>query len=505
MPINLPNLDDRTFADLVEEAQALIPVYEPRWTNHNASDPGITLVELFAYLSEMLMYRLNRVTDANVCAFLKLIDGIERIPSRQNQGMVCRIGGDENATSDKARSVYLSLRNLDPVTCEDFVSLAQAADPLLTVTEVALNNEVRNVVLNLREQDRAVTCADFERLSLAADPQVKRAHCVPQRDLTKANLPDRTKIAEADVSVVIVPSEITVLSFDGKTFTDVTGTRAEGGAAIPLLPPTNSDAGQLLYVGLSATFDSLSFILGETGAGYELVFKYFDGNQNDWIQLTSTKHNLVDNTSNWASSGLVTFMPPPDWKPAVVGGINQYWISISTSKPPTKTAVATQLVLDLTPTVALYLEPRRLLAARVHVVAPRFVTVAVHANLTLKADAVPTDVDADVRERLTQLFSPLGDGQDYEGWPFGRDVYVSEVYQLLDRTPGVDFVTRLEGLEILSAPDDAGGERLIPPNPPAGELVAIKLYPDELANLNLDKSDIKLVSPVDEEAKDGEP
>jgi baseplate J-like protein len=364
MPINLPNLDDRTFADLVEEAQALIPVYEPRWTNHNASDPGITLVELFAYLTEMLMYRLNRVTDANRCAFLKLIDGIERIPSTSDRGMVCRIEGDENATSDKARSIYVSLRNLSSPTCEDFVSLTKAADPQLTVTEVSLNDEVRNVVLNLREQDRAVTCADFERLSLAADPQaqVKRAHCVPQRDLTKANPSDRTKKADADMSVVIVPGD------------------------------------------------------------------------DDLIAMVSN-----------------------------------------------------------------YLEPRRLLAARVHVVAPRFVTVAVHASLTLKADAVPTDVDTEVWERLTELFSPLGDGQDYEGWPFGRDVYVSEIYQLLDRTPGVDFVTRVEGLEILTAPDDTTGERLIPPSPGAGELVAIKLYPDELASLSLDKSDIVLVSPVDKE------
>ena len=208
MPINLPNLDDRTFSDLVDEAQTLIPVYEPAWTNHNASDPGITFVELFAYLTEMLMYRLNRVTNANRCAFLKLIDGIERIPSTRNPGMVCRIMGDENATSANARIAYLSLRNLGrPATCEDLTSLGQAADPQLIVVEVALNDEVRNVVLNLRVQDRAVTCADFERLSKDADPQVKRVHCVPQRDLTKSELSDRTKEADADVSLVIYPGE----------------------------------------------------------------------------------------------------------------------------------------------------------------------------------------------------------------------------------------------------------------------------------------------------------
>src|SRR5262249_20230337 len=75
MPLQLPNLDDRRYADLVEEARRLIPTYAPRWTNHNPSDPGVTLLELFAYLSELLIYRLNRVTSANVISFLKLLNG----------------------------------------------------------------------------------------------------------------------------------------------------------------------------------------------------------------------------------------------------------------------------------------------------------------------------------------------------------------------------------------------------------------------------------------------
>jgi hypothetical protein len=75
VPIELPNLDDRTYADLVNEARTLIPTHAPEWTNHNSSDPGITLIELFAYLTEMMIYRLNRVTDQNMLAFLKLLNG----------------------------------------------------------------------------------------------------------------------------------------------------------------------------------------------------------------------------------------------------------------------------------------------------------------------------------------------------------------------------------------------------------------------------------------------
>src|SRR5204862_7239953 len=77
-----PKLDDRTFNDIVDEAISMIPSYAPEWTNHNPSDPGITLVELFAYLTEMLVYRVNRVTDDNMRAFLKLIMGPEAKISR---------------------------------------------------------------------------------------------------------------------------------------------------------------------------------------------------------------------------------------------------------------------------------------------------------------------------------------------------------------------------------------------------------------------------------------
>ena len=129
MPLSLPNLDDRRYPDLIEEARSLIPSYAPEWTNHNPSDPGITLVELFAYLTEMLVYRVNRVTDDNIRAFLKLITGTE---------------------VDKSRP---------------------------------LNAEIRAAVLDLRDQVRAVTTEDYERLAVAASPKAARARCLPSRNM----------------------------------------------------------------------------------------------------------------------------------------------------------------------------------------------------------------------------------------------------------------------------------------------------------------------------------
>src|SRR5713101_4794922 len=73
MPLLLPNFDDRSWADLADEGRALIPVYGPEWTDHNASDPGITLIELLAWKTEMDIYRLNQVTDAERLRFLDLV------------------------------------------------------------------------------------------------------------------------------------------------------------------------------------------------------------------------------------------------------------------------------------------------------------------------------------------------------------------------------------------------------------------------------------------------
>ncbi|WP_414625203.1 putative baseplate assembly protein [Calothrix sp. CCY 0018] len=72
---NLPssNLDDRTFDDLVEECIMRIPRYCPEWTDHNLSDPGITLIELFAWLTDQMLLRFNQVPRKNYVAFLELL------------------------------------------------------------------------------------------------------------------------------------------------------------------------------------------------------------------------------------------------------------------------------------------------------------------------------------------------------------------------------------------------------------------------------------------------
>jgi hypothetical protein len=114
MPLTLPNLDTRTWVDLVDEARALIPRFAPGWTDHNIHDSGITLIELLAWLVERDVYRLNRVTDAHRRRFLELIGSPPRSPQAARAvigvaptGALDIPAGAEFAATTSAGNVYL--------------------------------------------------------------------------------------------------------------------------------------------------------------------------------------------------------------------------------------------------------------------------------------------------------------------------------------------------------------------------------------------------------------
>lgn len=298
MPLDLPQLDDRRYDDLVAEALALIPAHAPDWTNHNASDPGITLVELLAYLAEMLMYRADRVGADSQRAFLRLID------------------------------------------------------PDWKAGDAPLSDAIHAVVARLRETDRAVTAADFERLARAADARVARARCFVQP-------------AQARVRLVLVPR--------------------------------------------AAAAEAAAQMLGQVGT---------------------------------------------------------------------------------------YLNERRLLTTRVVIELPRVCRVGVRLTLVLKPDAVAATVRADALAALARFLDAERGGMAGSGWPFGRDVHVSEVYALLDALPGIDHVepTRANDQpqdELTVAPDQ---QRRLRRND-AGRLVAVAIDDDELAAAALDPQALELVKP----------
>lgn len=81
MPLTPPIVADLTFATVEPMLRERIPIVAPEWTDHNASDPGIAMIQLFAHLSEQLGYRLNRVPEKTYVEFLRLV-GVTLAPAR---------------------------------------------------------------------------------------------------------------------------------------------------------------------------------------------------------------------------------------------------------------------------------------------------------------------------------------------------------------------------------------------------------------------------------------
>lgn len=80
MALPVPNLDDRRFQDFVDDAKRMVQRRCPEWTDHNVSDPGVTLIEAFAAMADQVVYRLNRVPDLHYVKFLELI-GVRLFPA----------------------------------------------------------------------------------------------------------------------------------------------------------------------------------------------------------------------------------------------------------------------------------------------------------------------------------------------------------------------------------------------------------------------------------------
>ncbi|MGY0236135.1 putative baseplate assembly protein [Longispora urticae] len=87
MSLPSPNLDDRRFQELVDEAKRMVQQRCPEWTDHNVSDPGVTLIETFAFMVDTVLYRMNRVPDLHYLKFLDLI-GVRLFPPTAATGEV---------------------------------------------------------------------------------------------------------------------------------------------------------------------------------------------------------------------------------------------------------------------------------------------------------------------------------------------------------------------------------------------------------------------------------
>ncbi|MFO1429725.1 MAG: hypothetical protein U1F76_06240 [Candidatus Competibacteraceae bacterium] len=351
MPLQLPNLDNRRYDDLIAEARRLITVYDPDWTNHNPSDPGITLLELFAYLTEMLLYRLDRVTVENQRKFLKLLNGPDWQPGTDP---AADIRASVLATRARERAVIAA--DFERLATEDF------------------NQWLGK--LQRTEQDPE-TLKEWRRV-MKFDPQkpppflpsavpfVARAQCAPSQNLERRTEAERTQYAPGHVSVIILPK-----------VTDRTG---------GLQPPTTLK---------------------------DALWGYLD----DWRMLT-TRH---------------------------------------------------------------------------HVVGPLFAPIDAEIVIAAAGGALVDKVRARVIEQIENFLDPLPSSTAQEGWPFGRDVYASELYEQIEAVEGVDYITDLM-LFSTCHPTDKHCVAATPLWHAEGDLIGLKLASHHLPLARFDPNKIIISS-----------
>jgi len=300
MPIVSPQLDDLTYDRVVAELTRRIPVYSPEWTDFNDSDPGITLIQLFAYLAEMVGYRLNRIPEKNEIELLKLL-GIELNPAH-------------------AATTRLALLLQDPTTVVSSTVLAGASG-------------------------KATAGAPPPAFQTTADIDITPAECVALLTTLNPDLRDLLKLAdgsETAYSPGTPAANWLTTAWDGKTpnLKDMPLAPVDLGAAdnqpyiwVGVNYNTAIDAGFLgVQVVLTIQFDDdeqPTFTIteecgpqspqAEVGKAIDWLW-YFDAQEtNTANSLKQVKGRIDDSTRQFSQSGTITFTVPTTLGPMPAG------------------------------------------------------------------------------------------------------------------------------------------------------------------------------------------
>jgi predicted phage baseplate assembly protein len=131
VPLPAPHLDDRSFQSLVDDAKRLVQQRCPEWTDHNVHDPGVTLIETFAYMTDQILWRLNRVPERTYVKFLDLLGIRLRPPTAARAPVTFWLAAAQEATltvpagtlvatprTESEPVVFTTLEDLDIVPSE---------------------------------------------------------------------------------------------------------------------------------------------------------------------------------------------------------------------------------------------------------------------------------------------------------------------------------------------------------------------------------------------------
>lgn len=467
--LSFSKLDDKSFAELVEEARKLIPRYAPEWTDHNIHDPGMTLIELFAWLTEMQHFYMDQMTEKNYLPFFELLGekpasvipakvgiSFSLEPAESGQGIE-RISPDKNLSLPAGTPFY-------------------AGDICFETTE-ALNLPLNSLQFGLEYTVRAMQTKTikgewlgqgnglpYQMLRLAHYPVLPESvHIViwekegctrwKRVDHFFASKPqDRHYVLEPMTGIIRFgdgiygavppkPESVTgnnIQALRYKTSLGKKGNIASGHLKVSLtgqaeLPegwkltatnPRAADGGsdpESLEVAKSRIRRELNTpTRAVTAADYEYLAMQTPG-----VRLKRAKAFVDGGGSLCQPAGTiyVVVVPSPD---SAKG--------LDAEKPVPGS--------DILNKVCMHLDRRRLITTSVKVIPPVYVEIFVEAHLSTVRGALFDQVREMVENALMAFLSPL-EGEQQQGWTFGRAVYLSELYEVIEKVPGVDCVHQL--------------------------------------------------------------
>lgn len=146
------NLDDRAFQDIVDEAKKKINLYCPEWTDHNVSDPGVTLIELFAWMVETALYRLNQVPDKH---YVKLMD---LLGMRLQEPLASKAPLTLWLSSPQPETVHI------PASVEASTARVEGIEPVVFTTDEAFDVQVPVLAHVITRKGGRYTPVNLKRL-----------------------------------------------------------------------------------------------------------------------------------------------------------------------------------------------------------------------------------------------------------------------------------------------------------------------------------------------------
>ncbi len=528
MPVPIPNLDDRTYEDLVEEAKTLIPTLYPAWTDHNPTDPGIALIELFAWFTEMLLYRINRVPPQNIETFLKLLNGPDwslegdaELLQQFDQNGDRKLNTSERIKAlqtAKQKTIVALRKRYRAVSCEDFVALAveewkttpinqilpliyDIAGENAKVVTANTNQILTHPDINITPSNKAIqsiTTDEAQRLrqyiinSVGTDKELKvhptlkpllsedispselveilgskgvieRAKCLANQDLTLPNAQSKSNSAPGHISLVVVPTRWKY---------ELVLTLAKSIADLPEKGKGLISLGKIRDSYHVRVFDLTGYKIIDKGNGEflpdEALVQQLDDALSESVVDSQTEYDLIQKIIPYLEQVPMELKQPED------------------------------LLVILLSVLWRWLDERRLLTTRHHVFGPSYVPITVEAKLGLKIGARPSSdpkggsgVLQRAKQKVLNFFLPLPvPNSPFQGWSFGRSVYLSEIYALLDQVQGVDYV---EDVKLSRKGDSTNNGDITDAN---GDIIEIKLQAHELVAIAEDDIDFTHTFPT---------